>query len=170
MASTRAVAALDWSKLTVSLGLQKETVAALLAFRKRNEEAKRVVFGLKESLKSELDFDHYRNILKNKGLVNEAEKVYKNLKPTKVDLAAQLKVIETFEKKAVERAKNTAARFDSELRDLHLTLSNIQDARPFPQLTVDEVAQAVPEIDVIVEKMVKKGVWDVPTYSEKFGV
>ena len=100
MSTSRAVAALDWTKLTVSLGLQKETVAALVAFRKRNEEAKRVVTALKEQ-KTDVDFEHYRKILKNSPIVNEAEKNLKGFKPNKIDLAKQLKIIDEFEAKAV---------------------------------------------------------------------
>ena len=100
--STRAAAAIDWSKLTVSLGLKKETVAALQAFRKRNDEARRIVAALKEQ-KTYIDFEHYTKILKNKGIVNEAEKALKSFKPVKVDLTAQMKVVETIEKKAVRK-------------------------------------------------------------------
>jgi F-type H+-transporting ATPase subunit d len=100
--STRAAAAIDWSKLTVSLGLKRETVAALQAFRKRNDEARRAVSALKEQ-KTNIDFEHYRRILKNKGIVNEAEKVLESFKPVKVDLAAQMQVVETIETKAVRK-------------------------------------------------------------------
>ncbi len=98
--STRAAAAIDWSKLTVSLGLKKETVAALQAFRKRNDEARRVVLALKEQ-KTGIDFKHYRKFLKNESIVNEAEKALESFKPAKIDLKAQIKVIETIEEKAV---------------------------------------------------------------------
>jgi F-type H+-transporting ATPase subunit d len=168
MASTRAAAAIDWSKLTVSLGLKRETVAALQAFRKRNDEARRVVLALKEQ-KTDIDFENYRKILKNKSIINEAEKVLDSFKPVKVDLTAQMKVVETIETKAVENAKKTAARVDSELKDLHSTLNNIEQTRPFENITVEEIVKARPEINDIVEKMVKKGQWDVPGYEEKFG-
>lgn len=99
-----AARSIDWPKLSVSLGLSKETIFALQAFRKRNDEAKRVLAALKEQ-KTEVDFEHYRTILKNKGIVNEAEKVLRDFKPTKVDSDKQLKIIETFEEKAVSRLK-----------------------------------------------------------------
>jgi len=98
--SIRAAAAIDWSKLTVSLGLKKETIAALQAFRKRNDEASRVVLALKEQ-KTEIDFEHYRSTLKNKGIVNEAEKALSSFKPTKFDLDTQMKIVEIVESKAV---------------------------------------------------------------------
>ncbi|CAG8457031.1 9268_t:CDS:2 [Scutellospora calospora] len=149
MASVRAATSIDWSKLTITLGLKKETIASLQAFRKRNEEAKRVVSALKQQ-KAEIDFDHYRNILKNKAIVNEAEKVLNSFKPTKVDLNAQIKIVETFEEKAA-------------------TLSNMEHTRPFKDISVDELVKARPDLNDIVEKMVKKGRWTVPGYEEKFG-
>ncbi|GBB94730.1 hypothetical protein RclHR1_02400026 [Rhizophagus clarus] len=166
--STRAAAAIDWSKLTVSLGLKKETVAALQAFRKRNDEARRVVSALKEQ-KTDIDFEHYRKLLKNKSIVNEAENALRAFKPAKVDLTAQMRAVETVETKAIENAKKTAARVDTELRDLHNTLNNIEKTRPFENITIEEIVKAKPEINDIVEKMVKKGQWSVPGYEEKFG-
>lgn len=88
------------------------------------------------------------------------------------------------------KAKETEAKIDVELKDLQATLSNIQDARPFEDLTVrhtpfpslaetrliltmqmqvDEVGQAHPRIVETIETMVKKGKWTVPGYKEKFG-
>ncbi|CAG8578590.1 11982_t:CDS:2 [Racocetra fulgida] len=167
MASVRA-ASIDWSKLTVTLGLKKETITALQAFRKRNDEAKRVVSALKQQ-KTDIDFENYRNILKNKAIVNEAENVLKQFKPTKVDLEEQLKIVETFEKKAIDYAKKTVDKVDAELRDLQATLTNMEQTRPFKDISVDELVKAKPELNDIVEKMVKKGRWTVPGYEEKFG-
>ncbi|CAG8467944.1 11650_t:CDS:2 [Cetraspora pellucida] len=167
MASVRA-ASIDWSRLTVTLGLKKETITALQAFRKRNEEAKRVVSALKQQ-KTDIDFENYRNILKNKAIVNEAEKVLNQFKPTKVDLAGQLKVVEKFEKKAIDYAKNTVNKIDAELGELQATLTNMEQTRPFKDISVDELVKAKPELNDIVEKMVKKGRWTVPGYEEKFG-
>ncbi|CAI2169018.1 6211_t:CDS:2 [Funneliformis geosporum] len=160
--SIRAAAKIDWSKLTVSLGLKKETVAALQAFRKRNDEARRVVLALKEQ-KTDIDFEHYRSTLKNKGIVNEAEKALKSFKPAKIDLIEQMKIVENVESKAVENARKTVARVDEELKNLQNTLTNIEHTRPFEDIT------AKPEINDIVEKMVKRGQWGVPGYEEKFG-
>ena len=90
----------------------------------------------------------------------------------------------------IAKAKETEAQIDVELKDLQETLSNIQDARPFEDLTVspptsafthlslrmgaaklqvEEVGQAHPRILETVENMVKKGKWTVPGYKEKFG-
>jgi len=80
-----------------------------------------------------------------------------------------LKAIEAFETKAVSDAEVTVQRVDEELVKLNATLDNIKNARPFEDLTVDDVAQARPEINKAVETMLKKGKWTVPGYSEKFG-
>jgi predicted transcriptional regulator len=48
----------------------------------------------------------------------------------------QIKAIEAFEAQAVQSAEETAAVVDRELKDLDKTLKNIEDARPFDQLTV----------------------------------
>jgi hypothetical protein len=45
---------------------------------------------------------------------------------------------------------------------LQATLANIEDARPFDQLTTEDVAKAHPRIAEAVETMVKKGKWTVP--------
>ena len=72
-----------------------------------------------------------------------------------------------------------------ELKDLNATLANIEEARPFEDLSVDDVGNAHPHIVKTVETMVKKGKWTVPGmfysscspaftqyfigYKEKFG-
>lgn len=55
-------AAVDFSKVLAS-GLGKQTAADLVAFRKRSDEARRVVSQLKQ-LPSTVDFSHYKNVLK----------------------------------------------------------------------------------------------------------
>lgn len=71
--------------------------------------------------------------------------------------------------KQVEQAQATASKIEAELKDLKATLKNIEDARPFDQLTVDDVVAARPEIGRTVDEMVKKGKWTTPGYDEKFG-
>jgi len=95
-----AAAHIDWTKLSTSLGLKTETVAALSAFRKRNEEARRVLTDLKEQ-KTTIDFAHYRKVLKNQAVINEVEKAFQSFKPTSYDVQAQIKSIEAVENKAV---------------------------------------------------------------------
>lgn len=48
-----------------------------------------------------VDFAHYRSVLKNQAIVDEAEKLLKEFKPITYDVSATLKAIETFEAKAV---------------------------------------------------------------------
>jgi hypothetical protein len=91
---------IDWTKLTTSLGLKTETVAALSAFRKRNEEARRVLTDLKEQ-KTAVDFAHYRKVLKNQAVVDELEKSFKTFRAASYDVQAQIKSIEAVEAKAV---------------------------------------------------------------------
>jgi hypothetical protein len=48
----------------------------------------------------------------------------------------QIKAIEAFEAQAVKSAEETKGEVDMELKDLEKTLKNIEDARPFDELTV----------------------------------
>ncbi|KAI9456991.1 mitochondrial ATP synthase [Lactarius psammicola] len=168
MATKAATAAVDFTRIYSTLGLGKETVAALQAFRKRHSDAQRIAGNL-NAQPTTVDLAHYRSVLKNKAIVDEAEKILRDFKPVTYDVGAHVKAIETFETKAIAKAKETEAKIDVELKDLQATLSNIQDARPFEDLTLDEVGQAHPRILETVETMVKKGKWTVPGYKEKFG-
>jgi len=168
MATKAATAAVDFTRIYSTLGLGKETVAALQTFRKRHSEAQRIT-GQLNAQPTTVDFAHYRSVLKNKAIVDEAEKILRDFKPVTYDASVHVKAIETFETKAIAKAKETEAQIDVELKDLQATLSNIQDARPFEDLTVEEVGQAHPRILETVETMVKKGKWTVPGYKEKFG-
>ena len=168
-------------KLTRTLSIylsiaRSETVAALQAFRKRHSDAQRIS-GQLNAQPTTADLAHYRSVLKNKGIVDEVEKVLREFKPVTYDVSTHVKAIETFETKAVRflpdfsspllrlafafftwltlltvfahrcvcparppswivKAKETEAQIDVELKDLQATLSNIQDARPFEDLTV----------------------------------
>ncbi|PQE21244.1 ATP synthase subunit D protein [Rutstroemia sp. NJR-2017a WRK4] len=169
MAAARSAALkLDWAKVSQSLGLRGTTAASLQAFKKRNEDARRRVQQLSEQ-PTKVDFAHYRSILKNTAVIDEIEKHFSTFKPATYDVARQIKAIETFEAQAVKNAEETKGRVDLELKDLEKTLKNIETARPFEDLTVDEVAAARPEIDEKTEQLVSKGRWSVPGYKEKFG-
>jgi len=168
MASKAAAKAVDFTRIYSSLGLGKETISALQAFRKRHGEAQRIQAHY-ASQPTTVDFDHYRSILRNKDIVNESEKLLKEFKPVTYDVGSHIKAIETFESKAVSKAQETEAKIGEELKDLQATLSNIEDARPFEDLTVEEVGAAHPRILEAVETMMKKGKWTVPGYKEKFG-
>ncbi|KAI0260946.1 mitochondrial ATP synthase [Gloeopeniophorella convolvens] len=209
MASKAATtAAVDFTRIYSSLGLGKETVASLQAFRKRHADAQRIA-GQLSAQPTTVDLAHYRSVLKNKAVVDEVEKVLRDFKPVTYDVSTHIKAIETFETKAVgalvsppsthylmvfryfspslwilcwcfsiglrvsrvqvAKAKETEAQIDVELKDLQATLANIEEARPFEDLTVEEVGQAHPRILEAVETMVQKGKWTVPGYKEKFG-
>ncbi|KIK42983.1 hypothetical protein CY34DRAFT_741434 [Suillus luteus UH-Slu-Lm8-n1] len=168
MASKAAAAAVDFTRIYSTLGLGKDTIAALQAFRKRHGDAQRVQSQY-ASQPTTVDLAHYRSVLKNKAIVDEAEKLLKEFKVVTYDATAHIKAIETFEAKAVEKAQATAAQIDVELKELQATLANIEEARPFEDLTVEDVGNAHPRILEAVETMVKKGKWTVPGYKEKFG-
>jgi F-type H+-transporting ATPase subunit d len=84
----------------------------------------------------------------------------------------------------VAKAQETERHIEQELKDLQATLANIEDARPFEDLTVrfslhslnhvipsdlisqvQDVGTAHPRITEAVENMVKKGKWTVPGMS-----
>lgn len=169
MASGRSVALkLDWAHVINSLGLRGQTAAALQAFKKRNEDARRRVQLLSEQPQN-LDFAHYRSILKNQAVVQEIEKQVNAFKPTVYDVGKQIKAIEAFEAQAIKNAQETKGKVDMELKDLEKTLKNIEEARPFEDLTVDEVVAARPDIEEKANKIISRGRWSVPGYKEKFG-
>lgn len=159
---------LNWAKVIGTLKLSGKTAAQLSAFKKRNDEARRQLFELKAQ-ETSVDFEHYRSVLKNSSVVDKIEQSFKAYKPATLDSSKQLSTIEAFESQAISNAKETEEMVANELKALQETLKNIESARPFDQLTVDELAKARPEIDAKVEEMVKKGRWDVPGYKEKFG-
>ena len=77
-----------------------ETIAALQAFRKRHSDAERIA-GQLNARPTTVDLAHYRSVLKNKAIVDEAEKVLRDFKPVTYDVGKHVKAIETFETKAV---------------------------------------------------------------------
>ncbi|KAK4983099.1 ATP synthase d subunit [Elasticomyces elasticus] len=159
---------LDWIKLGTQLGLKGSTASALQAFKKRNDDARRKVQALSQAPDT-VDFSHYRSVLKNQAVVDEIEKAFKNFQIKKYDVGRQIKAIEAFEATAVKGAEETKGKVEAELKDLDKTLRNIEEARPFEDLTVDEVVAARPDIDERVSQLVSKGRWHVPGYKEKFG-
>ncbi|KAK2075269.1 hypothetical protein P8C59_009410 [Phyllachora maydis] len=168
MAARSAALKVDWAKITTSLGLRGQTVASLQAFKKRNDDVRRKVQELSD-MPTTVDFAHYRSVLKNQAVVAEIEKRFKEFKPASYDLERQLKAIDAFEVEAVRNAEATKEKVDLELKDLNKTLKNIEEARPFDELTVDDVAAAEPSIDEKTAQLVSKGRWSVPGYKEKFG-
>ncbi|KAL8660800.1 MAG: hypothetical protein Q9168_008428 [Polycauliona sp. 1 TL-2023] len=159
---------IDWTRITSSLGLKGSTATSLQAFKKRNDDAKRKLAVLQNQAQT-VDFSKYRSSLNNTSVVDEIEGHFKGWKPVTYDVGRQLKAIEAFEGQAVKSAEETKGRVDEEVKALEKTLGNIETARPFDELTVDEVAAAQPEIDKRTEQLVSKGRWQVPGYKEKFG-
>ncbi len=74
--------------------------------------------------------------MKNQAVVDEIEKHFSTFKPTTYDVGRQIKAIEAFEAQAIKNAEETKGRVDLELKDLEKTLTNIETARPFDELTV----------------------------------
>ena len=119
-------------------------MASLQAFKTRNENARRKVQQLSEQ-PTTVDFAKYRSVLKNQAIVDEIEKRFVAFKPATYDVSRQLKAIEAFEVEAVRNAEATKDKVDLELRDLDKTLKNIEEARPFEDLTVVCFHSAAPE-------------------------
>ncbi|KAJ5933064.1 hypothetical protein N7516_007553 [Penicillium verrucosum] len=168
MAARSAALKIDWAKVSTSLGLRGQTATSLQAFKKRNDEARRKVQVLSEQSQT-VDFSHYRGVLKNTAIIDELENHFKAFKPATYDVNRQLKAIDAFESQAVQNAEATKGKVEAELQNLQKTLDNIETARPFEDLTVDEVAAAQPEIDEKTASLVSKGKWMPPGYKERFG-
>ncbi|KAI0775460.1 ATP synthase d subunit [Irpex lacteus] len=168
MATKAAAKAVDFTRIYSTLGLGRETVAALQAFRKRHADAQRIHAQL-EAQPTTVDLSHYRSVLKNKAIVDEAEKILKEYQPVTYDVSAHVKAIEAFETKAIEKAKETETKIGEELKDLQAALVNIEEARPLEDLTNEDVIKAYPRLRTTLETMVKKGKWTVPGYKEQFG-
>ncbi|KAK2733606.1 ATP synthase d subunit [Onygenales sp. PD_40] len=169
MALSRSAALkLDWAKVSTSLGLRGATATSLAAFKKRNDDARRKLQVLSEQPQT-VDFAHYRGLLKNQAVIDEIEGHFKTFKPATFDVNRQLKAIEAFEAQAMTGAEATKGKVELELASLQKTLENIESARPFEDLTVDDVGKAAPEIEEKTSQFVAKGKWMPPGYKEKFG-
>jgi F-type H+-transporting ATPase subunit d len=111
-----------------------------------------------------VDFGHYRSVLKNTAVIDEIEQYFKSFTPKTYDVDKQIRSIEAFEQIAVKNAEETKGKVEVELKSLEKALGDIEGARAWDQLTVDEITQAAPEIDEYTERMVKKGRWLPPGY------
>lgn len=117
------------------MGLRGNTLNSLSSFKARNDEARRRL-GVLQQQPTEVDFAHYRSVLKNTAVIDEMEKALKDFQIKKIDVSRQIKAIEAFEATAVKSAEETKGLVEKELKDLERTLSNIEGARPFEDLTV----------------------------------
>ncbi|VEU23898.1 DEKNAAC105098 [Brettanomyces naardenensis] len=163
-----ATSKINWATIIPQLGLAGKTASSLAAFKKRNDEAKSALYELKQ-LPTEVDFDFYKSKLHNANIVSKIESDVGKFTSTKADLSKQLNLISAFEAKAVENAKDTESLVLKELTELEKTLENIETARPFDELTVDDVVKARPDVEEKVQTMLDKGRFEVPGYKEKFG-
>ncbi|KAJ2718963.1 ATP synthase d subunit [Coemansia sp. Benny D115] len=167
VAGRKFLTSINWPVINSVLSKHKEITGSLGAFRKGYEEAERQLTQLKEADRP-VDFEHYRRVLKNSEIVDKLEKIAKAQKVAKVDLADQLKTIAAFEAKAVASAELYVKETAASLADLSETVTNIEQARPITQLTVDDVVKADPGVVERTEEMVKQGKFTVNGYDEKF--
>lgn len=68
-----------------------------------------------------------------------AEKVLREFKAVDYDVSKWDQAVDSFQGKAVQAAKETVAKIETEEKSLKETLSNISEARPFEDLTVSDV-------------------------------
>jgi F-type H+-transporting ATPase subunit d len=101
MSSLKSVATkIDWAGLGSKL--KPETLASLNVFRRRHADLSKTLADLKEQDMA-IDFAHYRSVLKNRKVVDNAEASLNAFKGVKYDLEGQLKLIQQHEAKAVRR-------------------------------------------------------------------
>ena len=125
---------IDWAKISTSLGLKGQTAAALQAFKKRNDDARRKLNQLSAQATT-VDFASYRDTLENRAIVDQIEAQFKQFKPQTYDVSRQIKAIEAFEVQAVKSAEATKGKVDAELKDLKQALTNIETTRPWEDMT-----------------------------------
>lgn len=160
----------DWARVISGLKLTGKTATQLSGFKKRNDEARRRVLELEQQKKqTQVDFAHYKSVLQNNAVVDEIQGHVRSYKPVVADIAKQLESLKAFERVALDNAREAEQQVAQELVQLKDTLSKIEAARPFDELTVEDLVRVRPEIDAKVEQMVKKGKWDVPEYKDRFG-
>ena len=135
MSSRSAVAKIDWPRLATALSLTPSTTSALTNFRKRNVDAHTKLNHLKAS-RTEVDFSHYRSVLKNTAVIDQIEKAAKEFKPVTYDVGSILKGIEGFESEAIQNAQETEKKISEQLVDLEETIKNIEQARAPDDLSV----------------------------------
>jgi hypothetical protein len=68
----------------------------------------------------------------------------------------------------MKNAEETKGKVEVELKQLEKALGDIEGAREWDEITVDEVAKAAPEIDEYTERIVKKGRWMPPGYLVRY--
>jgi F-type H+-transporting ATPase subunit d len=103
--------------------------------------------------------------------VQSAEKTSKKIKAELIELSTLLKDIETA-RPIDQLTVSIILSFlliSCCLYTLRLIYNVFINVDIYERMQVEDVAAAYPEIDSIVEKMAKRGQWNVPGYYEKFG-
>ena len=98
--SARAVTKINWGDLFAAASKVPKVSAGLVEFKKSYDEMKRELETL-QAQKTEINFNHYKSVLKNKSIVDKLEKTYKNFAPIKYDHNDAISIIEKYEKIAV---------------------------------------------------------------------
>jgi F-type H+-transporting ATPase subunit d len=100
--ANRNITKLDFSRVLRTLS--PESAASIQSFRKRYDDLARQHYVLTQQsaqASQQLDLARYRNVLKNKAIVDKAEKAWSAYQPQKLDVKSKLELIGKFEKKAV---------------------------------------------------------------------
>lgn len=113
-------------------GWRRSTAAS----RSRCVRAGRASRCLRELDVAQIDFAHYKSVLKNQDVVAKLEAARRDFKPVDYDLGAQLKAIDAFHEKAVVDAKAAQGKIDVERKALDDALGDIEQARSVDDLTV----------------------------------
>ena len=108
--------------------------------------------------------------MKDQSAVQNAEKVLREFKPVDYDLSKWNGVVDAFEGKAVAAAKESLAKFSMEEGSLKETLSNIQEARPFEDLTVSRVSQEGEGYGMYTIKDRRGGTGGRPGWGVEYGI
>ena len=88
------------------------------------------------------DFASYRSTLKNQAIIDEIEGHVKRFRPVTYDVGRQIRAISAFETEAIKNAEETRDKVGVELQHLEATLKNIEEARPWEELTVVSVGRS----------------------------
>jgi F-type H+-transporting ATPase subunit d len=144
------------NKVLQKLSVRPETLSKIKAIQSRQLQ----LLKMKSDLTAELQTLNGHAMVKGK---------VSDFKPQRLDMNEQLNIIRKEKQIAIQEALKTQEFVTKEIKELQVLLGDIEQARPIDQLTVDDVANAYPQLDSIVEKMAKRGQWKVPGYYEKFG-
>ncbi|KAI5983214.1 ATP synthase d subunit, partial [Pisolithus albus] len=140
----------DFTWIYRTLGLDHRGAPALLQPGEWHADAQHI-HGQYASQPMMVDFSHYRSV---QAIVDKVEKLFQDFKRVAYDVNTHIKAFET--KVVGGKAQEMAEKIDVELQT---TLANIEEARPFDDLSCDDVGKAHPWIVEGVETTVKKGKW-----------